>query len=117
MEIKNKLHGNAKGKRYALNYKVVAAMQQMGCGSSNMGTLSGFLDLPSKADTVSYHLKHAEQILGTSQLELKEKSKIEAVSVEIVEMGKHEAIKYHACDITGHVHEPLPMLKGSYGKS
>ena len=88
MEVKRKLHGNTKRKRYVLNYKVVAAIQQMGCGSSNMGTLSGILDLPSKNDTVSYHLKHTEQILDVVQLELKEKSEIEAVSVEIAEMEK-----------------------------
>ena len=27
MEVKRKLHGNTKGKRYALNHKVVATMQ------------------------------------------------------------------------------------------
>ena len=88
MEVKRKLHGNAKGERYALNYEVVAAMQQMGYGNSDMGTLSDFLDLPSKNDAVSYYLKHAEQILGAVQLELKEGGDTEVVSVEIAEMEK-----------------------------
>ena len=43
----NNFHANSRAKKYAINYKVVGAMQQMGCGATDITTLSAFLDLPT----------------------------------------------------------------------
>ena len=114
--IKKNLNGNAKSKRYVLNYKAVAAMQQMGCGTSDMANLSAFLDLPTNADNINYHIKSVEKVLGKEQLAKREESEIEAVTLEIQENEKEEEMKMHECAIPGKTHGPLPILKGSYGK-
>ena len=67
-----KLHGNARGKRYALNYQMAAAMQQMGVGMTAMQTLCGFLDLPTSA-SCHHHIKQAEAVGGPVQIALQKK--------------------------------------------
>ena len=37
-------------------------MQQMGCGPTDIATLAGFLDLPTRSDVVIYHMKQVENV-------------------------------------------------------
>ena len=100
-------HASARGKYYSINYKMAAAIQQMGCGSADVATLAGFLELPSSGSSVVQQLKTAEQVMGSIQISTRKLSEIEAV---------RNGLLTHACTIKGFEHPPLPMLKGSYGK-
>lgn len=55
--------GNARVKPYAVNYHVAAIMQVMGCGNSDVATLTGFLDLPTSWSVVSKHMRDAEKVV------------------------------------------------------
>ena len=69
---KLKIHGNSQSAKFSLNYKLVAAMQQMGNGYTDIGTLVSFLDLPTCAETVAYNLRMVERVLGPVQLSTKD---------------------------------------------
>ena len=62
-DVRKKLHGNAKGGKFDLNYKLTASMQQMVNGVSQMETLCGFLDLLCSSSLWS-HIEKAEKVLG-----------------------------------------------------
>ena len=51
--IRSTFHKNAKYKKYAINYRLCAALQQMGCGNTDAATLAGFLDLPVTGDVMN----------------------------------------------------------------
>ena len=115
VSIRSSFHHHSKGKMYAMNYQLAAAIQQMGCGPADVSTLCGFLSLP--ISSVQYHVKRAEQVMGPIQLLNKECSQREAVVKEIAahQINETDGLKYHACDTEGHKHDRLPLLKGSYG--
>ena len=56
--------------------------------------------------------------MGPIQITTKEQSERDAVLAEIEAHISNEigGLKYHTCDIEGHTHTPLPMIKRSYGK-
>ena len=56
-------------------------------------------------------------MLGPVQLLLADESRKEAIADEIERTEKASDLEYKECTIAGHEHPPLPMLKGSYGKS
>ena len=68
VEVCKKLHGNARGGKFALNYKLTVAIQQMGNGVSQMETLYGFLDLPLSTSLWS-QIGKADELLGKVQIE------------------------------------------------
>ena len=76
-EIRKTFHGNAKGKQYAANYQMAAAMQQMGVGVTDVQTLCGFMDLPTSA-SCQHHIRQAEAVAGPIQIDLQKKSEEEA---------------------------------------
>ena len=115
-DVRRGFHASARGKCYSINYKMAAAIQQMGCGSADVATLAGFLELPSSGSSVVQQLKTAEQVMGSIQIATRKLSEIEAVREEIKAHEENNDLLTHACTIKGFEHPPLPMLKGSYGK-
>ena len=95
---------------------MAAAIQHMGCGSADVATLAGFLELPSSGSSVVQQLKTAEQVMGSIQISAHKLSEIEAVREKIKAHEENNDLLTYACTIQGFEHPPLPMLKGSYGK-
>ena len=87
----------------------------MGCGYTDAGTLGGFLDLPVCSDTLRNGMKRVEDYLGAIQIRKREESEKDAVAEEIAMMKLKNDYTEHSCDIEGHQHPPLPMVKGTYG--
>ena len=114
-DFQNSFHGNTKYSCYALNFRLCAALQQMGCGYTDAGTLGGFLDLPVCSDTLRNGMKRVEQSLGSIEMRKREESEIDGVAEEIAAMRENNDYNEHSCDIEGHQHPPLPMVKGTYG--
>ena len=108
------VHENSKVKLFALNYKLAAAIQSMGCGSSDATKLVGFLDFPC-GDKIERHLRLVEEVLGPIQEKLRTASEIDAVQDEVRATQENNDLHYHECSIVGHEHPRLPMLKCSYG--
>ena len=56
--------------------------------------------------------------MGPIQITTREQSERDAVLAEIEAHRSNEigGLKYHTCDIEGHPHTHLSMIKGSYGK-
>ena len=92
INIRKKLHGNARGGKFALNYKLTAAMQQMGNGVSQMETLCGFLDITCSTSLRSY-IEKAEKVLGKLQLEKTKSSCEEAIANKIKATEEAGALK------------------------
>ena len=113
-EICTTVHGNSKVKLFALNYKLAAAIQSMGCGSSDATKLVGFLDFPC-GDKIERHLRLVEEVLGPIQEKLRTASEIDAVQDEVRATQENNDLHYHECSIVGHEHPRLPKLKCSYG--
>ena len=114
-DITSGLHGHHRYPHYALNYRLCAALQQMGCGYTDGGTLAGFLDLPVNADSLRNGMKKVEQILGSVQIQKREESELDSVADEINATKEHDNYEEHGCTMNGHEHPPLPMLNGTYG--
>ena len=112
---KNKFHGNTKIKKFAINYKIAAAMEQMGCGTTQIAMLSAFLDLPPSWATVNWHLREIESVLGPVQEAKKQESENDALALEVELAKASDDLELHECTIEGHKHPPLPKIKGSYG--
>ena len=71
-KLRAHFHKSSKGKLYAVNYQMTAAMQQMGLGGSAMDTLAGFFDFPCSG-LVQKHLTKVESVLGPVQKNLQAK--------------------------------------------
>ena len=69
---KDSLHRNSRTARYNINHQMCAAIQQMGCGPTDVHTLTGFLDLPSSAKD-HLHLAVVEKTLGAAQEKIRDK--------------------------------------------
>ena len=113
--LRSSLHHHARGKLYAANYQLAAAIQQMGCGPADIMHLCGFLSLPS--GSIQYHIRRAEEIMGPIQVSTKEAFKRDAIreEIEATKSQDPDGLKLSECKIDGHQHPPLPKLKGSYG--
>ena len=98
---------------YAVNYQLAAEIQQIGI-PADAKHLCDFLSLPG--DSVQYHIRRAEQILGPIQILNRESSEKDTMMVEVETTKREENLEYHECTIVGHKHRPLPFLKGSYGR-
>ena len=98
-----------------MNYRLCLALQMMGCGNTDGGTLAGFLDLPVPWDTVNDCIKSVESVMGPLQIEKRKESEAAAVIAEIKAHEENNDLEYHECNDEEHGHGPLPMLKGSYG--
>ena len=109
------MHGSQRAKTFAINYKLAAAMQQMGCGSTDIATLAGFLDIPVSWSSVARHMKAVEEVMGPIQIEKKEESEMEAVRIEVQSQMDHDDHLTHESTIEGHEHPPLPLIKCSHG--
>ena len=109
------MHGNTKGRLYAINYQLTAAMQQMGVGPSAMETLCAFLEL-ANVSAIGQQIAKAEKVLGPIQLKKREESEEEAIREEIsaTEAAKG-TIPTHICEEAGHEHPPLPLLDTNFG--
>ena len=99
-----------------INYKLTAAMQQMGNGMLQMERLCGFLDLPCSTSLRS-HIERAEGVLGKDKIEMMNRSCAEAIKEEIeaTEKAGGDKFKLHACTMEGHEHIGLPVLTTTYG--
>ena len=64
VEMRRKMHGNQRAETFSINYKLVAAMQQMGCGSTDIATLAGFLGIPSSWTSVARHMQPDDVEIG-----------------------------------------------------
>ena len=115
ISFSNNFHANSRAKKFAINYKVVGAMQQMGCGNTDITTLSVFLDLPTSAAVVTWTLREVEAVLGPVQILKKEESERDAVALEVSLHQDNDDLETHECTMEGHTHPPLSMIKGSYG--
>ena len=93
IEVRRTLHGNKKAGKYTLNYKLTAAMKEMGNGVSQMETLCGFLDLPSSTSICS-HIESAEEVLGKVEIEVMNRSFTEVTQDEIEETKKDKGGKF-----------------------
>ena len=113
--VRDGLHGNSRVARYAVNYQLTAAIQQMGCGSVDAVKLAGFLEMGC-GDRIDRNIAAIESLMGPMQEKLRESCEQEAVMEEVLEMKRRNELEYHACDIPGHRHPPLPKLKISYGE-
>ena len=67
LNLRKKLHGNAKDGEFAIDYKLTADMQQMGNSISQIEILCGFLDLPFLSSLWS-HIEKAKEVLGKVQI-------------------------------------------------
>ena len=78
--------------------------------------LCDFISFPGAI--IQYYIKKLEEVMGTIQITTREQSERDALLAEIEAHRSNEigGLKYHTCDIEGHTHTPLPMVKGSYGK-
>ena len=114
--IRSGFHKNSRHNLFAINYRLCAAIQQMGCGFTDASTLAGFLDLPVTWDTMNYCMRKVEAVMGPIQLAKREECEIEALEEEIEAHHDYNDLLYHSCNIDGHKHPPLPMIKGTYGK-
>ena len=81
-EMRDKFHANTKGKLFVFNYQLCTAMQQMGNGPTDMSVLSGFIDF-SRENTLKWHMKSVESVVGEVQEYLKDIQMKEAVEEEI----------------------------------
>ena len=81
--IRKDFHGSAKGKTFGLNYQLGAAIQQMGCGSTDVATLVAFLDLPTSWSTISSHMKQCESVMGPVQIAMADESEKYALAEEL----------------------------------
>ena len=99
-----------------MNYRVAAAMQQIGYGNTDAATLAGFLDLPGSWSLIARHMKRVEEVMGPVQVQKREESEMDAASGEVEAQKEHDDHRTHECTIEGHEHPPLPMVKGTYGK-
>ena len=113
--IHESVHKNAHSKLYAINYQLCAAIQQMGCGSSDAIQLAGFLEMAC-GDRVKRTLQQVEEVMGPMQERLRVSSEIEAVGLETKLAEEHNDCVLHECIVEGHEHGPKPKLKTSYGK-
>ena len=113
--VKQKLHQNSKTAKYSINHQLCAAMQQMGCGPSDVKMLTGFMDLPSSA-RIDKHMAVVEKALGSVQEEMREASQKDALEAEVALAKAQNDLAYHKCTVIGHEHGPMPMVKGSYGE-
>lgn len=59
---------NARCKLFSVNYQVAEVMQQMGCGSIDIATLAGFLDLPISGFSIAQHMNQVEREIGGLKL-------------------------------------------------
>ena len=109
------LHGHARYPHYVLNYRLCAALQQMGYGYTDTGTLAGFLDLPTNSDSLRNGMKNVEAIIGSVQIRKREESEVDAVADEIIACQENNDYEEHECIMQGHEHTALPMITGSYG--
>ena len=107
--VRKDFHPLARGKQFSLNYKLCAAIQQMGCGTSDVATLAGFLELPSTGSSIAKQLKNVEGVMGKVQIEHSHLSEKEAVAEEIKAHKENEDLLTHSCTIEGHEHPP-PFL-------
>ena len=114
--IREKIHKNNYAQKYAVNFQLCAAIQQMGCGPSDTIQLAGFLEL-STGEKIKRTLKQVEEVLGPIQETLKSQSELDAVKEEVSLSKASGDLKYHKCDVEGYKHELLPKLKVSYGNS
>ena len=116
IEVRRNLHGNSKAGKYAINYKLTAAMQQMGNGVLQMEIICGFRDLPCST-SIRSHIERAEEVLGKVEIEMMNRSCAEAIEEEIEATKKVDGDKFklHACTMEGHEHIGLPVLTTTYG--
>lgn len=94
--ICNKFHKNMRAKSFSLNYQLPVAMQQMGCGNTDVATLSEFLGILTLGSPLSRHMWD--------------------VADEIKVHMDSANLKTRECKIDGHEHPPILMIKGAYGK-
>lgn len=62
VEMWSKIHGSQREKSFAMNYKLAAVMQQMGCGNTDIAPLAGFMDILVSWMLVSRHGKGLEAV-------------------------------------------------------
>ena len=79
--VRTNFHHHTRGKLYAANYQLAAAMQQMGCGPADILHLCGFLSLPG--GSIIYHIRRTQEILGPIRITNREASERDAVDIEI----------------------------------
>ena len=53
--------------------------------------------------------------MGPVQMKKREESEIDSLVDEIEAHCQNNDLEHHSCNIAGHEHEALPMVKGSYG--
>ena len=82
--VRKTFHKNSKGKQFSVNYKVAVALQQMGCGTTDVATLAGFVDLPSSGSAIEKQIKQVERVIGEIQIVKREESKVEALPDEVI---------------------------------
>ena len=87
LEIKVSLHGNSKVASYDLNYKFCGTIQAMGCCPTDAMILTSFLDLPT-GKRMESNMKIVEKVMGPVQVNMKVKSKEEAVFEKITVTDK-----------------------------
>ena len=116
-DICKTFHGNARGKHYAANYKMAAAMQQMGVGETDIETLCGFMDLPSSASCHN-HIRQAEAMAGPIQISLQKESEEEARfhEIELTKQIYNSTENTYRCTIEGHEYGPFEKVTGCIGK-
>ena len=52
-----------RGQKISIYYKLTAAIQQMGCGYTDVATLAGFLDIPATWTSVVRYMKGVESVM------------------------------------------------------
>ena len=97
-EVYTTVYGNSKVKLFALNYKLAAAIQSIGYGSSNATNLVGFLDILC-GDKIERHLRLVKEVLGPIQEKLQTASEIDAVQDEVRATQENNDLYHYECTI------------------